>query len=336
MDQDYITDDGALVWSILEDRGVDNVVLLGVHTNMCVLGRPFGLRQMARNGKNVVLMRDMTDTMYNPAQAPMVSHFTGTDLIVEHIEKWVCPTVTSDQLMGDAPFRFSKDLRPHVVMLIAEQEYRTHESLPIFALKHLGTDFRVSYVFASESDRNNLPGVQVVKDADVLLISVRRRVLPDDQMQWIADHIRQGKAVVGIRTANHAFVLRDPAPAGLSDWPNWDAEVFGGNYTGHHGNDGPAVEVVVAPEAAGHSILRNVNASQLQGRGSLYKVRPLSSSAQALLIGRIPDAAPEPIAWTHTNRFGGKVFYTSLGHVEDFQQAAFQQLLANAIAWAAR
>ena len=90
---------------------VSNVILLGVHTNMCVLGRPFGLRQMAKNGKTVVLMRDMTDTMYNPRSAPFVSHFRGTELIIEHIEKFVCPTVTSDQVLGGKPFRFKNDDR---------------------------------------------------------------------------------------------------------------------------------------------------------------------------------------------------------------------------------
>ncbi len=111
-DRDIISDNGEEIWSVLEQRGSDNVILLGVHTNMCVLGRPFGLRQMAKNGKNVVLMRDLTDTMYNPARAPFVSHFAGTDLIIEHIEKWVCPTITSDQFLGDKPFRFAGDKRP--------------------------------------------------------------------------------------------------------------------------------------------------------------------------------------------------------------------------------
>ena len=76
-----------------------------------MLGRPFGLRQLAKNGKNVVLMRDLTDTMYNPARWPYVSHFRGTDLIIEHIEKYVCPTVTSDQVVGGQPFRFKGDVR---------------------------------------------------------------------------------------------------------------------------------------------------------------------------------------------------------------------------------
>jgi nicotinamidase-related amidase len=108
-DGDAISDSGVEIWNLLESRGVSNVILLGVHTNMCVLGRPFGLRQLAKNGKHVVLMRDMTDTMYNPKQAPFVSHFRGTELIIEYIEKCVCPTITSDQLVGGQPFRFKGD-----------------------------------------------------------------------------------------------------------------------------------------------------------------------------------------------------------------------------------
>jgi nicotinamidase-related amidase len=106
---DAISDSGVEIWNMLEDRKIDNVILVGVHTNMCVLGRPFGLRQMAKNGKHVVLVRDLTDTMYNPKMPPMVSHFEGTRLIIEHIEKYVCPTITSDQLLGGSEFRFKGD-----------------------------------------------------------------------------------------------------------------------------------------------------------------------------------------------------------------------------------
>ena len=62
---DAISDSGAEVWSLFESRGITNVILMGVHTNMCVLGRSFVVRNMVRFGKNVVLMRDMTDTMYS-------------------------------------------------------------------------------------------------------------------------------------------------------------------------------------------------------------------------------------------------------------------------------
>ena len=106
-DEDAISDSGVEIWSLLQARGIRNVILMGVHVNMCVAGRPFGLRQMAKNGKRVVLMRDMTDSMYNPASWPHVDHFGGTALFIEHVEKYICPTITSDQFIGGKPFVFS-------------------------------------------------------------------------------------------------------------------------------------------------------------------------------------------------------------------------------------
>jgi nicotinamidase-related amidase len=106
VDDDAITDNGQETWNLLEARGIENVILCGVHLNMCVLGRPFGIRQMVYLDKNVVLMRDMTDTMYNPEKTPKVSHFAGTDLVIEHVEKCWCPSFTSADLTGRPAFRF--------------------------------------------------------------------------------------------------------------------------------------------------------------------------------------------------------------------------------------
>jgi nicotinamidase-related amidase len=104
--EDAITDNGQETWNLLTARGIDNVILCGVHLNMCVLGRPFAIRQMVHLGKNVALMRDLTDTMYNPEKAPRVSHFAGTDLVVEHVERYWCPSFTSADLTGRTAFRF--------------------------------------------------------------------------------------------------------------------------------------------------------------------------------------------------------------------------------------
>ena len=197
-DQDAITD-SAEAFYLMKQRGIKNVVVMGVHTNMCVLGRPFSIRQMVQQGQNVVLMRDMTDTMYNPQMAPFVSHFTGTDLVVEHIEKYWCPSVLSTDFIGGEEFRFKDDARQHLVVLCAEREYRTHESLPKFAAEQLGHDFRVSFVWDDAADGNNLPGIGVVEDADVLLVSVRRRTLPAAQLKFVRDHVAAGKPVGQVR-----------------------------------------------------------------------------------------------------------------------------------------
>jgi nicotinamidase-related amidase len=334
-ERDYISDSGEEIWSILEERGIDNVILMGVHTNMCVLGRPFGLRQMAKNVKDVVLMRDLTDTMYNPARPPYVSHYTGTDLIVEHVERYVCPTITSDQLVGGEPFRFRDDRRPHVVFLVAEDEYGTAETLSRFARGELGRDARVSFVFGSDDDPHALDGLGVLEQADLAFVSMRRRPLRADQLGMIRDHVARGRPLIGIRTASHAFSLRgDPElPEGVAAWPEFDARVLGGSYTNHHGN-GIESAIRVADTGAGHPILEGVDAGELIGKGSLYKVRPLSPSATPLLIGSIPGEEPEPVAWTHLGPSGSRVFYTSLGHRGDFEQAGFRRMLRNAIDWA--
>lgn len=95
---DGISDNGQEVFNFCEQEGIKNIVVMGVHTNMCVLGRPFGIRQQVRLGKNVVLARDLTDAMYDPRQPPFVSHARGTELVIEHIEKYWCPSILGDDL----------------------------------------------------------------------------------------------------------------------------------------------------------------------------------------------------------------------------------------------
>ncbi|MBI2927707.1 MAG: protein-signal peptide and transmembrane prediction [Verrucomicrobia bacterium] len=107
-DGDAITDSDE-AYNLMQQRGIDNVIVMGVHVNMCVLGRPFSIRQMIYQGKNVLLMRDLTDAMYNSRAKPFVNHFRGNELVIEHIEKYWCPSITSADFLGGAPFRFKSD-----------------------------------------------------------------------------------------------------------------------------------------------------------------------------------------------------------------------------------
>jgi hypothetical protein len=277
--------------------------------------------------------------MYSSHSAPFVSHFTGTDLVVEHIEKHWCPTITSVDFLGGREFRFAEDRRPRAVIVMAEPEYATERTLPKFAAEELGKDFRVSLIFGSQTDRTDLPGLEALSDADVLLVSVRRRPLKPDQMKLLRDYVARGKPVLGIRTASHAFSMHGTKPLlGLETWESWDADVFGGHYVGHHGKS-PKVQIEPASEGAGNPILNAVAANgsargePLVGNGSLYRVRPLSNSAKPLLIGSIPGKPDEPVAWINQRADGGKSFYTSLGHPDDFSEPAFRQLLVSALHW---
>ncbi|OYP35177.1 isochorismatase family protein [Rhodopirellula sp. MGV] len=329
--RDFISDRGDEIWSLLKNHSIENVMLVGVHTNMCVLGRPFGLRRLASNGINTVLVRDLTDTMYNPAAKPYVSHFTGTDLIIQYIERTVCPTISSDQILGGKAFRFSKDQRPTIAMMIGESEYETAITLPAFAVQKLGIDYRVRYILESVEDQGSFIGFDELDSADMLLVSVRRKTLPPGQLQQIQQFVAAGKPVLGIRTASHAFCLRkQDAPEGRSDWPEFDAQVFGGHYTDHHPN-GLRSTVVPSSQSTQSESARWLKFKPFQQGGSLYKVRPLESDASVLAIGRAEGIDDEPVAWTYRRQDGGLSFYTSLGHWNDFSETAFVEMLQQAI-----
>ncbi|MSU80753.1 MAG: isochorismatase family protein [Gemmataceae bacterium] len=95
---DGISDNGQEIYNFCAQEGIKNIVLMGVHTNYCILARPFGIRQMRKLGKNVVLARDLTDALYDPRESPHVSHARGTEIVVEYIERYLCPSILSVDL----------------------------------------------------------------------------------------------------------------------------------------------------------------------------------------------------------------------------------------------
>ena len=329
-DEDAISDSGVEIGNLLVQRGIENVMLLGVHTNMCVISRPFGLRNMVRLGKNVVLVRDLTDAMYNPRKAPRVSHVRGTELMVEYIEQHVCPTIASSDLLGGPAFRFRTDRRPHVVLVSYEDEYRSAETLPRLA-QELCERFGCYCSFLRGEKATGVFGLDELATADVLVLYMRRHALPKEQLSAIRRYLDGGKPLVALRTASHAFDPRANVPAGWETWPSFDHDVLGGNYHGHQ-TVGRLTEITVAEHAAGHLILAGVQPGQWTSTASLYSVSPMDADVTILLTGRC-EGSVEPIAWTRNYR-GGRVFYTSLGSVEDFQAPQFRAMLLGAIHWA--
>lgn len=98
-DTDVISADGSEVYSVLRHLHIRNLLILGVHTNYCILHRTFAIKQMVRWGVSVVLVRDLTDAIYDPATPPYVSHDEGTQLVVGYIEKFWCPTICAQELL---------------------------------------------------------------------------------------------------------------------------------------------------------------------------------------------------------------------------------------------
>jgi nicotinamidase-related amidase len=100
---DGVSDNGQEIYNFCKQEGITNIALMGVHTNICILNRGFGIRQMTRLGFQVVLVRDLTDSMYDPRERPFVSHARGTELVIEHIELEWCPTILSEDLIQVIP-----------------------------------------------------------------------------------------------------------------------------------------------------------------------------------------------------------------------------------------
>lgn len=98
---DVISDSGAEIYNVLRQHHIETVFFMGVHANMCILNRTFGIRQLSRWGVRCVLVRDLTDAMYDSASRPYVSHKAGTELVIEYIERYWAPTVTSAQMSAE-------------------------------------------------------------------------------------------------------------------------------------------------------------------------------------------------------------------------------------------
>lgn len=331
---DAITD-SAQAYHLMRQRGIENVLVMGVHLNMCVLGRPFSIRQLCAQGLNVALVRDMTDTMYNPKAKPFVSHFTGTDLMVEHVEKYWCPTIRSDEILGGSEFRFADDKRPRILMVVAEDEYKTSTTLPAFSLKNIGKDFSVSYVFGGAKGEHHLQGLEQIQDVDAVLISVRRRVLEKTQLDLLRKFVASGKPVIGIRTACHAFApaKNEKIADGCDAWIGFDREILGCNYANHYGS-GSKTQIAPAGIAKESPLLAGVEPLEFSSSGSLYKVAPLDVKCVPLLNGTTGANPAECVAWTFTRENGQRVFSTTLGHADDFSSPQFERLLTNGIHWA--
>lgn len=311
---DAISDNGREIYNLFHQRGIRQVLLLGVHTNMCVLGRSFGIRQMVRWGFDVALVRDLTDTMYNSRRPPQVIHAKGTDLVIEHIEKYWCPSILSSDILGDpAP--------PRIVVAIAEDEYDAKDTLPAFAREELEKRLGARCTVLHSKDKTDLPGLEALDAADLLILYFRRTTLPEDQLNRFKRYFEAGKPVVALRTSCHGF----------QNWLEFDRIVLGCQYTGHYGK-GQLTRVRPDAGAAVDPLLRGIEPAEFSSSSWLYKVAPLATSTTPLLMGQWPDQSEQRVAWTNTYK-GGRVFFTSLGHPDDFAIPQFRRLLLNAVYW---
>jgi type 1 glutamine amidotransferase len=231
-----------------------------------------------------------------------------------------------------------------VVFVCGDHEYSGEVTLPLLAEeleRRHGLSCRVLKSSPDQNSETDLPGLAALREADLVVFYLRWRRLPPEQLEEIGRYVRSGKPVMGYRTTSHAFNY--PKGHELEAWNRWGSEAFGTppgwGADGHtHFGHESSTDVTWAPGAGGDPLLAGV-ARKFHARSWLYRVRPKwpPADAKQLLMGRAvnPNKAAEenPVAWTWRNRYGGRAFFTTLGHPEDFALEAVQRLSVNAIHW---
>ncbi|WP_406695563.1 HEAT repeat domain-containing protein [Singulisphaera sp. Ch08] len=260
-------------------------------------------------------------------------------------QPWICIRRLLFAWVGMALVGFGSATRaaepapvPHLVFLIGEEGYRTGETLPEFIQRELASPgFRTTIIRPDPNDPNHFPGLDALKKADLLVLSVRRRTLPEAELALIRGYLEAGKPLVALRTSSHAFALSSGSPpANHAQWADFDVAVLGGRYAGDLPNQA-GTDVSIAPGAEKQELLAGLPSASFHSAGSLYKSVDLGSKTTVLLRGQTVDqgqAVSYPVAWTNRFQENSRVFYTSLGHPDDFKLPAFNRLLSNAIHWA--
>jgi len=255
----------------------------------------------------------------------------------------------------------------HVVLIAAEQEYRSEQSMPMLArmlARHHGFNCTVLFAVNAEGlvdptqkirwqDKtvvHNIPGLQHLKSADLMILHSRLLTLPDEQVQHIVDYIDSGRPILGIRTANHGFLENFPYELNGKKVRFGD-DVLGGAFRGHHGNwHRDSTRGIVVEDQRGHPILRGVK--DVWGPSDVYRTYPegksLPQGCTALMFGQPltgrshedppnKKKIPLPIAWTKTwtgsKGIPARVFHVTMGSAKDYESAGLRRMTTNAAYW---
>jgi hypothetical protein len=256
----------------------------------------------------------------------------------------------------------------HIVFVSGDEEYRSEEALPmlakILANRH---GFKCTVLFSVNPEtglidpvcQTNIPGLHLLKEADMMIMFLRFRELPDDQMAHIVDFVNSGKPILGIRTSTHAFSYdrNKQSPFARYDWRNkeWPGgfgqQVLGETWINHHGDHNKeSTRGIINPRFQNHPILRGV--SDVWGPTDVYGVVNLPANAQVLLLGQVltgmqptdPPLAGKknepmmPLVWLREYRGAtgktSQIITSTFGSAVDFQSADSRRLIVNAAYWA--
>jgi type 1 glutamine amidotransferase len=258
----------------------------------------------------------------------------------------------------------------HVVLVSGDEEYRSEEALPLLGkilARHHG--FKCTVLFAIDPKTgeinpniSNIPGLENLASADLMILFTRFRNLPDEQMKHIVDYLDAGKPVIGLRTATHAFNNPKSKLYAKYSYNSKDAnysggfgkQVLGETWVAHHGKHGKeSTRGILAKDAVGHPILKGIKDGDIWGPSDVYTVHlPLPGDSRPLVLGQVltgmksTDAPLDgkkndpmmPVAWTHTYQGAGgakgRAFATTMGAAEDLTSEGTRRMLVNAAYWA--
>ncbi len=253
----------------------------------------------------------------------------------------------------------------HIVFVIGDEEYRSEDLMPQLArILAVRQGFKCTLLFAVNKETgeidpmtlDNIPGLKVLEKADLMVMFLRFRELPDEQMKYIIDYTNSGKPIIGLRTSTHAFNYRKNTKSRYAKYSFRSKELDGGygrqvfgetwiNHYGHHQVE--STRGLIAEGMENHPIVKGID--DIWGESDVYGLTTLAGDCKPLIMGQVlsgmdPKDKPNPkkklvpVAWTktYTGEKGktARIFTTTMGHGGDLKSEGFRRLLVNACFWA--
>jgi type 1 glutamine amidotransferase len=253
---------------------------------------------------------------------------------------------------------------PHIVFVVGDDEYRSEDSMPQLAkILSVHHGFKCTVLFAINKETgeidprtlDNIPGLEALNTADLMVLFTRFRELPDDPMKHIIDYTDSGKPIMGLRTSTHAFNYKKHKDSPYAKYSfrdkdfegGYGRQVLGETWISHYGaHKKESTRGLAAEGMENHPIVKGVEG--IWGPSDVYGITTLSGDSKPLIMGQVlvgmdpkdkpnPDKEMVPVAWTktYTGQRGktARVFTTTMGHGGDFKNEGFRRLLVNACYW---
>jgi type 1 glutamine amidotransferase len=253
----------------------------------------------------------------------------------------------------------------HIVFVVGDEEYRGEESMPQLAkILSVHHGFKCTVLWALNKDTgeidpmtlDNIPGLEALEKADLMVMFLRFRELPDEQMKYIMDYTNSGKPIVAFRTSTHPFNYKKNKNSPYAKWSfrsqnpkgGYGREVLGETWISHYGrHQVESTRGLIAEGMEDHPIVKGCD--DIWGESDVYGLTTLHGDCKPVIMGQVlkgmnPDDEPNPdkklvpVAWTktYTGTEGktSRIFTTTMGHSFDFNSEGFRRLAVNGCYWA--